>query len=73
MAIQHRLSTRDCGLDGSALVDSARAPATGESYRENTRRAIAAEAFGLPTWQVAGQRFWGQDRLDLLSERILGA
>jgi 2-hydroxychromene-2-carboxylate isomerase len=29
--------------------------------------------FGSPTWVVAGERFWGQDRLDLLAERILAA
>lgn len=63
---------QDCGLDGPALVESARAPATGERYLENTRRAIAAGVFGSPTWVVAGERFWGQDRLDLLAERILG-
>jgi 2-hydroxychromene-2-carboxylate isomerase len=62
----------DCGLDGPALVASARAPAAGERYQENTRRAIAAEVFGSPTWVVAGERFWGQDRLELLAERILG-
>lgn len=63
---------QECGLDGPALVASARAPAMGERYVENTRRAIAAEVFGSPTWVVAGERFWGQDRLDLLAERLAG-
>jgi 2-hydroxychromene-2-carboxylate isomerase len=53
------------------VIESARAPATGEL--ENTRRAIAAEVFGSPTRVVAGERFRGQDRLDLLAEHILGA
>ncbi|MDB5954584.1 2-hydroxychromene-2-carboxylate isomerase [Ramlibacter sp.] len=64
---------RDCGLDGTALVESARAPATRERYRENTQRAISAEVFGSPTWVLGGERFWGQDRLDQLAERLLGA
>jgi 2-hydroxychromene-2-carboxylate isomerase len=63
---------RDCGLDGPALVEAARAPAAGERYRENTQHAIDAEVFGSPTWVVEGERFWGQDRLDLLAERLFG-
>lgn len=58
------------GLDGAALVERARAPATAERLREDTRQAIAAQVFGAPTYVLDGERFWGQDRLDFLAERL---
>jgi 2-hydroxychromene-2-carboxylate isomerase len=33
-------------------------------------RAIDAEVFGAPTYVLDGERFWGQDRLELLAERL---
>ncbi len=61
---------RDAGLDGDALVAAARGPAVVDEYRRDTERAIAAEVFGAPTYVIDGERFWGQDRLDLLAERL---
>jgi len=31
---------------------------------------VEAQVFGSPTFIVDGERFWGQDRLDFLAERI---
>lgn len=54
-----------------------RAPGLGsvadQQYLEGTRRAIAAQVFGSPTYVVEGERYWGQDRLDLLAEKLLRA
>ena len=61
---------RDIGLDGPALVAAARLPATAEQFRRDTDRAIEAQVFGAPTYVVDGERFWGQDRLDFLAERL---
>ncbi|MBY0437721.1 MAG: 2-hydroxychromene-2-carboxylate isomerase [Burkholderiales bacterium] len=63
---------RDAGLDGAALIESARDPHIHELYVQNTRAAIAAGVFGSPTYAVDGERFWGQDRLDFLEERLGG-
>ncbi len=60
----------DVGLDGNALVEIAQQPATAEQYRRNTERAIAAQVFGAPTYVIDGERFWGQDRLGFLAERV---
>ncbi len=60
----------DAGLDGDALVEAAREPARLERLRTDTRRAIEAQVFGAPTWIVDGERFWGQDRLAFLAERL---
>jgi 2-hydroxychromene-2-carboxylate isomerase len=59
-----------CGHDGRALVRAARQPQVEARYLENTRRAIEAQVFGSPTFVVDGERFWGQDRLDFLAERL---
>jgi 2-hydroxychromene-2-carboxylate isomerase len=63
----------DCGLDGRALVAAAREPQVEAQYLQNTRSAVQAQVFGSPTFIVDGERFWGQDRLDFLAERVLGA
>lgn len=58
------------GLNGAALMDTARTPEIAEAFRQDTEAAIAACVFGAPTWVVDGERFWGQDRLDFLEERL---
>jgi 2-hydroxychromene-2-carboxylate isomerase len=63
---------RDAGLDGAALIESARDPRIHARYVQNTQAAIAAGVFGSPTYVVGGERFWGQDRLDFLEERLGG-
>lgn len=62
-----------CGFDGQALVLAAQCPPIEAQYLDNTRRAIEALVFGSPTFVVDGERFWGQDRLDFLEQRLLGA
>lgn len=59
-----------CGHDGRALVGAAQQSQVQAQYLENTRRAIAAQVFGSPTFIVDGERFWGQDRLDFLAQRL---
>lgn len=59
-----------CGHDGGALVRAAAQPGVERQYLDNTRRAVEAQVFGSPTFIVDGERFWGQDRLEFLAERI---
>jgi 2-hydroxychromene-2-carboxylate isomerase len=61
-----------CGLEGAALVRAAQRPDTQDAYLGNTLRAIEAEVFGAPTYVLDGERFWGQDRLELLAQRLDG-
>ena len=61
----------ECGLDARALRDAGVSAPTAERYDANTEEAIASEVFGSPTYvprfgTAKDQRFWGQDRLDLL-------
>ena len=60
----------ECQLDGAALVHSARQADVERQYHDTTRQAIAAQVFGAPTYIVDGERFWGQDRLDFLAQRL---
>lgn len=63
---------RNAGLDGAAVVELARDSRLQARYEQNTQSAVAAGVFGSPTYVVDGERFWGQDRLDLLQERLVG-
>ena len=58
------------GHDGEALVKQAQCPQTIRKLQENTQRAVQSGVFGAPTFIVDGERFWGQDRLDFLEERL---
>ena len=42
-------------------------------YRQYTDEAVAAGAFGSPSYVYAGELFWGQDRLEMLEEAIAAA
>lgn len=64
------------GLDGSALLARADDPAIKAALRTRTDEAIARGVFGAPAFVVtapgvAGDLFWGQDRLDFV-EKALG-
>lgn len=49
-------------------VDSARlaAPEVKDALRRNTEAAAARGVFGVPTWEVDGERFWGADALEFV-------
>ena len=55
---------------GAQRLDESRAAAAQQTYDANTERAIALGVFGAPTYGVAGELFWGQDRLDFLQRRL---
>ena len=60
----------DAGLDGKALVDTARSPAVARQFERDTEQAIARNVFGSPSYIVNGELFWGQDRLDFVEELL---
>lgn len=57
-------------LDAGALLAAAEAPDAAAAIAVNTEAAIAARVFGSPTFIVNGERFWGQDRLGDLAQRL---
>lgn len=64
------LRTADrAGYDGLTLLEAA--GGVRQEYASNTRRALEAGVFGSPFYVFKGERFWGQDRLDMLEERLI--
>jgi 2-hydroxychromene-2-carboxylate isomerase len=59
------------GIDAAQLIEAAQTEAVRAEYRDNTDRALAAGVFGSPFYVFAGERFWGQDRLDMLESAIV--
>jgi 2-hydroxychromene-2-carboxylate isomerase len=42
-------------------------------YDTDTQRAIDIGVFGAPSYVLDGEMFWGQDRLDFVERKLLGA
>ena len=59
----------ECGLP-AARYEQSHSQAAHERYEANTEEAIAAGIFGAPSYVVAGEIFWGQDRLDFLQRTL---
>lgn len=57
------------GLAEQRLVQSD-SQAVHERYEADTQAAIDAGVFGAPSYVVAGEIFWGQDRLDFLERKL---
>jgi 2-hydroxychromene-2-carboxylate isomerase len=51
-------------LDASALLARAQEPDVKQALRSQTTRAVELGIFGAPTFEVAGELFWGGDRLE---------
>ena len=60
------------GLDGEALATAAQSAAGDARAAELTQDAIDAQVFGAPTYVIAGEPFWGQDRLELVARALEG-
>jgi 2-hydroxychromene-2-carboxylate isomerase len=59
------------GLDGEALMAKAETGPIADIYEAHTQAALADGIFGVPSFKLGDELFWGQDRLDLLA-RALG-
>lgn len=57
-------AAREAGVDVGALVAAAESDETKLRLRAVTDAAVADGITGIPTIDVAGQRFWGDDRFD---------
>ncbi|MFN0304844.1 MAG: 2-hydroxychromene-2-carboxylate isomerase [Burkholderiales bacterium] len=57
-------------LDGEALLAAETSVQVQELYRQYSAEAEALGVFGAPTYVLAGERFWGQDRLDFVDRAL---
>ncbi len=58
------------GLDGKALLEATRDPAVKQKLVDNTAAAVERGAFGIPTFYVGEEMFFGKERLDQLEEEV---
>jgi 2-hydroxychromene-2-carboxylate isomerase len=60
------------GLDAADLEARASSSEVKAALRDRTAAAIEAGVFGVPTFELDGELFWGHDRLDHLAARLEG-
>ncbi len=60
----------ESGFDGQGLVEKTQDPAVKAKLVENTEKAVERGAFGIPTFYVGDEMFYGKDRLDQVEEEI---
>lgn len=60
------------GLDGAALLARTQDPGVKAKLAANTESAVVRGAFGVPTFYVGDEMFFGKDRLAQLEEELAG-
>jgi len=58
------------GFDAQALIALASEQSTKDALKAATQAAVDRGIFGAPTFFVADQMFWGQDRMDFVKEAL---
>jgi 2-hydroxychromene-2-carboxylate isomerase len=61
---------REQRADGPALLAAADGEAAQSEYQANTHAAIEHGVFGMPTFVIGDELFWGQDRLDFVARAL---
>lgn len=59
------------GLDGSAIMEAAGSDEIKSELKRNCDDALGRGAFGLPTFFVGGEMFFGNDRLDFVEDAVM--
>jgi 2-hydroxychromene-2-carboxylate isomerase len=62
----------ECGFDGPALLARAGDAEVKQRLIAATDAAVAAGIFGVPTWRIDGEIFWGEDRIEALLRHLQG-
>ena len=60
----------DAGFDGAAIVEMTKQQEIKETLIDNTNRAVERGAFGVPTFYIGDEMFFGKDRLDQVEEAL---
>jgi 2-hydroxychromene-2-carboxylate isomerase len=59
-----------CASVGVADTNAVHDPAVKEALRRNGERAIAAQVFGVPAFEIGGELFWGFDATNLVIDYL---
>jgi 2-hydroxychromene-2-carboxylate isomerase len=70
-AVLLRLATA-CGLSAPVMQAASQQPAIKMQLAADTEKAIADGVFGVPTFRVGSELFWGSDRIDALIRHLQG-
>lgn len=62
----------EMGLDPAALAQTAKSPEVEQQLASNTDEAIEAGVFGVPTYRIDDQLYWGQDRVEFVERHLTG-
>ncbi len=65
-----RAALVESGLDADALLAAAQSPEVKQRLMDNTEKAVARGAFGIPTFFVGEEIFFGKDRLGEVEAEI---
>jgi 2-hydroxychromene-2-carboxylate isomerase len=68
-----RAALTESGLDADALLAAAQTPEVKDKLIKNTEAAVARGVFGIPTFFVGGEIFFGKDRLRDVEEALAAA
>jgi 2-hydroxychromene-2-carboxylate isomerase len=63
----------DAGLDGEALLAATQDPDVKAKLASNTEAAVARGVFGIPTFFVGDEMFFGKDRMAQIEEELMAA
>jgi 2-hydroxychromene-2-carboxylate isomerase len=67
------VSTLDAvGLEGGALIERAKSAEASAALRRESEEAIARGVFGVPTFFVEDELFFGDDQLERIAARLAG-
>ena len=70
-AVLHaRLS--ELGLDADAIAEASTGNDIKQALHQRTAEAVALGVFGVPTFRVDNQLFFGQDRVEMVAEAAMG-
>ena len=58
------------GFDGAALLERTQDPAIKQKLIDNTEMAVSRGAFGIPTFFVGDEMFFGKERLAQIEEEV---
>ena len=59
------------GLDGAAILAQTQDPEIKAQLMENTAAAVERGSFGIPTFYIGDEMFFGKDRLEQVEEELL--
>jgi 2-hydroxychromene-2-carboxylate isomerase len=65
-----RAALEEAGLPAGRLVERSQSPEVKKRLMDNTEQAVARGAFGIPSFFVGGELFFGKDRLTAVEEEI---